>query len=697
MSNLLKMDLRTKAAVFIAAILVVVMGLSTAMLTSQAIGQLETALLKSSILVGRNLVDEITKTISMGIYLNELEGLSDQLTTSVQQNEDLGYIFITDSAGKGLYRSEGVARWVEERAAPFRTGTGGEKAETVNQIQEENVGYYNITLAIAPQGKTEGYLHLGMKAEVVKSQTRGIIWRMLLIGVSGFVVATALIIVFVSRAISRPLGGLADTAREISAGRLILPEKVHSGDEIGELSGAFRVMVQSLTDMMGSLSGTSGSLQQSSSELSDVARNLSGSFGEQVETLDRVAASILELDELAQDLSRQAQHLSDSANESSSSILESTSALAEINQNMGEINTSIENISSSVMEMTSTFTQLAEGAEQTAKLAEESREAIARINEGVKNMEEMVIQSGSLAQDLKVNAQDIGAKAVKETLSGILSIQEDVKSSEQAMKVLNERVDSIGEIITVIETIAEQTNLLALNAAIISAQAGEEGKSFSVIASEIRDLSASTTESTKKISSLISSVQQEAKNYAGYVSRVTKSVEEGYRLGQQAEAALEKIVASADESAEMSGLIARVTREQAEASEKVSSSVNIFTERADEIRKATSEEADAAKFIRESVEKAKTMVERVYRSTEEQNKTSQLLNETVIKAEEIAGRLNAATEKEKELSGMIAAAVEEIKSQSHQNFDVVKNVNTSSEMLTRLAASLAEELRRFGQ
>ena len=91
------------------------------------------------------------------------------------------------------------------------------------------------------------------------------------------------------------------------------------------------------------------------------------------------------------------------------------------------------------------------------------------------------------------------------------------------------------------------------------------------------------------------------------------------------------------------------------------------------------------------------MVERVYRSTEEQNKTSQLLNETVIKAEEIAGRLTNATEKEKELSSMIAAAVEEIKNQSHQNFDVVKNVDTSSEVLNDLAASLAKELRRFSQ
>jgi methyl-accepting chemotaxis protein len=697
MIDIFNLDLRTKAAVFIAAILIVVMGLSTTILTSQATGQLELALLDASTLVGRNLAEEITNTMRMGIYLDELEGLSDQLTAGINQHQDLGYIFVADTEGRVLYQSDEMPAWVKDRAGKLKTPAEDISGRTVSELKDGEKGFYNITLGLMANEKMAGYLHVGMKAEVVKAQTRGIVWRMLLIGVISFIIATALIIFFVSKMISQPLTSLANTAREISGGKLVLPEMVARGDEIGELAGAFGIMVEGLTEMIGSLSDTSGSLQNSSSELAEVARNLAGSFGEQVETLDRVASSILEMDELSQDLSNQAQQLSESANESSSSILESTSALAEINQNMGEINSAIENITSSVMEMTSTFAQLADGADQTAKLAEETRGAIASINEGVSNMEEMVEKSSSLAQDLKVNALDIGSKAVKETLTGILSIQEDVENSKQAMNVLNEKVENIGEIITVIEDIAEQTNLLALNAAIISAQAGEEGKSFAVIASEIRDLSASTTESTKKISSLIASVQEETRNYTGYVMRVSKSVEEGHRLGQQAEEALDKIVSSADESAEMSNNIARVTREQAEASVKVSDSVNIFTERAAEIRKATSEEAEAAQFIRESVEKAKSMVERVYRSTEEQNKTSQLLNETVIKAEEIAGRLTNATEKEKELSSMIAAAVEEIKNQSHQNFDVVKNVDTSSEVLNDLAASLAKELRRFSQ
>jgi methyl-accepting chemotaxis protein len=307
----------------------------------------------------------------------------------------------------------------------------------------------------------------------------------------------------------------------------------------------------------------------------------------------------------------------------------------------------------------------------------------------------MVDQSKTLAEDLKVNAQDIGSKAVSDTLQGILSIKEDAQNSEQAMKLLNEKVDSIGEIVTVIEGIADQTNLLALNAAIISAQAGDEGRSFAVIASEIRELSASTTESTKKISSVIQSVQQEAKSYTNYVKRVSLSVEDGHKRGLQATEALEKIVESANDSARMSGEISQVTREQASASEMVASSIEHFTKRADMIRRATSEEAQTAKFIRESIEKAKGMVEKVYRSTEEQNKTSQMINDMVIKAEEIAGRLQQATEREKDLATSISGSVESMRDMSQENFTMVKSIDSSSEMLTGLSSSLGKELGRF--
>ena len=65
-------------------------------------------------------------------------------------------------------------------------------------------------------------------------------------------------------------------------------------------------------------------------------------------------------------------------------------------------------------------------------------------------------------------------------------------------------------IITLIENITSQTNLLALNASIEAARAGESGKGFSVVAEEIRKLSANTTLATKNIQELIENIQHKA-------------------------------------------------------------------------------------------------------------------------------------------------------------------------------------------
>ena len=695
MINFTKLSLNLKVSIFVAVILILVIGVTTMIFSAEVNQRLETALLASTTLVGENLVQEIKKTVDMGIYLSELDGLSSRLSQVVEQDNTLGYIYVADNQAALLYFSEEIPKWVQEQARVPASFLEDITTPVTDLIQFGGQGYYQLTIAIESMDDFHGFLAIGLKEKVISEQLKQVNRRIIFIGLLSFLIATLLIVIFVNRLISLPLSSLAGTARQISDGNIMEPDVAERHDEIGELSGAFGVMARGLTGMIRSFSDTSSSLQSSSVDLAAVARNLTTSFGKQMETLDGVVGAIQEMDELAKDLSRQAINLSDTANESSASITESTSAIGEINLNMAEINDSIENITSSILQMSATFGELAEGADETAKLGEESMEATSRISEGVKNMEKMVDQSKTLAEDMKVNARDIGSKAVKETLQGILSIKEDVQNSEQAMNLLNEKVDSIGEIVTVIEGIADQTNLLALNAAIISAQAGDEGKSFAVIASEIRELSASTTDSTKKISSVIQSVQKEAKNYTNYVKRVSQSVEEGHNRGLQATEALDKIVEFADDSARMSAEISEVTKEQASASKMVASSIEHFTKRADVIRRATSEEAQTAKFIRDSIEKAKGMVEKVYRSTEEQNKTSQMINDMVIKAEEIAGRLQQATEREKDLTTSISDSVESLRDMSQENFGMVKSVDSSSEMLTNLSSSLSKDLSRF--
>ncbi len=72
---------------------------------------------------------------------------------------------------------------------------------------------------------------------------------------------------------------------------------------------------------------------------------------------------------------------------------------------------------------------------------------------------------------------------------------------------LSSHSNTIGQVMSVIESIAEQTNLLALNAAIEAARAGDQGRGFAVVADEVRKLAQRSGEATKEIQGVISSIQ----------------------------------------------------------------------------------------------------------------------------------------------------------------------------------------------
>ena len=105
-----------------------------------------------------------------------------------------------------------------------------------------------------------------------------------------------------------------------------------------------------------------------------------------------------------------------------------------------------------------------------------------------------------------------GVEALQKTLAGIDKIKDSSAVASSVIESLGRRILEVGNILNVIDEVAEQTNLLALNAAIIAAQAGEHGKGFAVVAEEIKDLADRTSSSTKEITELIGSIQEESRN-----------------------------------------------------------------------------------------------------------------------------------------------------------------------------------------
>jgi methyl-accepting chemotaxis protein len=93
--------------------------------------------------------------------------------------------------------------------------------------------------------------------------------------------------------------------------------------------------------------------------------------------------------------------------------------------------------------------------------------------------------------------------------------------AQKVMDRLGESSTEVGNIVKAINSIAEQTNLLALNATIEAARAGEAGKGFAVVASEVKDLAKETEKATESIIKIIKIIQDDSKNAIDAIKDIT--------------------------------------------------------------------------------------------------------------------------------------------------------------------------------
>jgi methyl-accepting chemotaxis protein len=132
-----------------------------------------------------------------------------------------------------------------------------------------------------------------------------------------------------------------------------------------------------------------------------------------------------------------------------------------------------------------------------------------------------------------IEAANRGSNLINEAASSIDEVKQSSETVNSAISELQIHSKEIGGIIDIIKGISDQTNLLALNASIEAARAGEHGRGFSVVATEVRNLSEETKKSTAKISDLIKKIESVVgkanTNIKKEQDKVNVSVEQTYK------------------------------------------------------------------------------------------------------------------------------------------------------------------------
>jgi twitching motility protein PilJ len=207
-----------------------------------------------------------------------------------------------------------------------------------------------------------------------------------------------------------------------------------------------------------------------------------------------------------------------------------------------------------------TRTSTSELAEAAGRQATEMDSATESIKQMAGSFDQMADRSkeSSQAANRSVEIAHSGAEKVRETISGMDNIREQIQETSKRIKRLGESTQEIGDIVSLIDGIAEQTNVLALNAAIQAASAGGAGKGFAVVADEVQQLAESATQATRRIETLVQTIQADTSEAVASMESTTSEVVSGTRLAEDAGTALAQIET---ESNQLSSLIEGIAEE----------------------------------------------------------------------------------------------------------------------------------------
>lgn len=250
---------------------------------------------------------------------------------------------------------------------------------------------------------------------------------------------------------------------------------------------------------------------------------------------------------------------------------------------------------------------LAQASEAQVVQISQTTEAVEALAIFIQNVARNAQSSVEAAQDALQNAAQ-GQKSVRQTIEGMMLIRENVQETAKKIKRLGERSNEIGEIIRIIEDIADQTNLLALNAAIQSAMAGEHGRGFAVVADEIRLLAERSTESTKRIATLIKSIQGDTYEAVVAMEDSTQEVVKGSQLADEAGRALNSIFDAVERQAKMIETIARAANEQSTVSEGVAVAMSRILELTRQTDAGTQEATVSVSYLADLSEQLRASV-----------------------------------------------------------------------------------------
>lgn len=684
----MKMNLRNKSILGMVIILFLVLGINTAVLMKGVTDRYKSALFVKTTVLGDGIKRDISKTLDLGLPLEGLSGVNEKLKRLVEENKGIGYSMIVDNKGKILFHSD------ENMVGKNIEGVETLKVDEV--ITKATGGYYETTIPLFdPDRKPAGLVKVALKAGEVSAQISSMLLNAITVAVIGFVIVIGLVAFFITRFITKPITMVTSTALDIARGDFTREIEVSSKDEVGGLGEAINRMIQNLSEIISRFKSAATNVSMASEQIAINSKKMAEGSKTQAEAVEKTSASVQQLNSSIKEIADSAVILSTSAEETSSSVLEIGSSIEEVAQSASALSSAISEATSSAEEIVASVKEVARSMEVLEESISETGAAASEIDAAIRTVVENSKESAKLADKVVTEASDLGMVSVVDAIEGMDRIRESVKKVGESVNLLGERSWEISKIITVIDDVTAKTNLLALNAAILSAQAGEHGKGFSVVAEEIRDLSEKTSSSTKEISNLIKTIQRDTQDAVATMKEGLVRADEGGKLVHKAGDALREIILSSQQSQDAAKGIESAAVEQARGVRQVAEAVEKVRDMTGQIAKATRELKSGTDQIVKVMEIVSDISKQVKKATSEQSKGSKQIGLVADNTAERTQLIAKATKDQKIGSETILKSIDEVRAVAIEGMEIASEIDMAMEALRKEAEDLKREIEKF--
>ncbi|QRN98848.1 ABC transporter substrate-binding protein [Archangium violaceum] len=455
-----------------------------------------------------------------------------------------------------------------------------------------------------------------------------------------------------------------------------------------------RRLLYSLRRALTQVQRVTGNVHRTCQGVSEEVRMLLEAARRQGGAVERSQESVDSMGQSLQAAGKRVTQLESFAQETNGSLVEMTERLGQVAEALLALDEFSHRTTQQVQAMSERLHHIASSGDELARFASEAEAFVQMVQTGIDAVRHRASETNQLAHAVTATAER-GEVLVNDCVQGMYRVEETVRKAAELVDSLGVRSTQIGRIVDVIQEIADQTNLLALNAAIIAAQAGEQGRPFGVVADEIRSLAERTARSTREIATIVGGVRREVDTAVSLVKEGREQAGTGVLLGDRAAEALMEIRTITQRTfTAVEATVAETKRLEAQGSTVVEASRRV-ARRVDDVTRAAIEQAGHGRELVHQTQQMAKLAQEASHKAEGQARTGRDLSNAVVRLSTAIEEIRAAHDVLMRGDSAIGEEVARVREDALQVIRIGDGLSRTVEQLAHEAASLDGEVFRF--